>query len=63
MFDLYLLNARPWELWQRSNGDGLRYSLIVAGTFSLLLDFVVLAVSCAVMLGLGAYLFDIGELN
>jgi hypothetical protein len=27
------------------------------------LDFVVLAVSCAVMLGLGAYLFDISEVK
>ena len=43
--------------------DGLRYSLIGAGTFSLPLDFVVLAVSCAIMLGLGAYLFDISEVK
>jgi len=43
--------------------DGLRYSLIGAGTFSLPLDFVVLAASCAIMLGLGAYLFDIGEVK
>ena len=43
--------------------DGLRYSLIGVGTFSLPLDFVVLAASCAVMLGLGAYLFDISEVK
>jgi ABC-2 type transport system permease protein len=43
--------------------DGLRYSLIGVGTFSLPLDFVVLAASCAVMLGLGAYLFDIGDVK
>jgi ABC-2 type transport system permease protein len=43
--------------------DGLRFSLIGTGTFSLPLDFVVLAASCAVMLGLGAYLFDISEVK
>ncbi len=41
--------------------DGLRHSLIGVGTFSLPMDFVVLAISFAVMLGLGAYFFDIGE--
>jgi ABC-2 type transport system permease protein len=44
--------------------DGLRYSLVGVGTFSLpmdFMDFVVLAVGCAIMLGLGEYLFDIGE--
>ncbi len=43
--------------------DGLRHSLIGTGTFSLSLDFVVLAVSCIAMLGLGTYLFETSEVN
>lgn len=43
--------------------DGLRYSLIGAGTFSPAMDLVVLAVSCIAILGLGAYLFEISEVK
>jgi ABC-2 type transport system permease protein len=43
--------------------DGLRYSLIGAGTFSLAMDFIVLAASCLAILGLGAYLFEISEVK
>ena len=43
--------------------DGLRWSLIGAGTISLLLDFVVLAMSTAIMLGLGTYLFEVSEVK
>lgn len=43
--------------------DGLRHSLIGVGTFSPAMDFVVLAVSCAAMLGLGAYLFETSEVK
>jgi ABC-2 type transport system permease protein len=43
--------------------DGLRNSLIGVGTFSLPVDFVVLAVWCAIMLGLGTYLFEVSEVK
>ncbi len=43
--------------------DGLRYSLIGVSTFPPALDFIVLAVSCAAMLGLGAYLFETSEVK
>ncbi len=43
--------------------DGLRYSLIGAGTFSPAMDLAVLAVSCIAILGLGAYLFEISEVK
>ncbi len=43
--------------------DGLRYSLIGASSFSPAMDFIVLAVSCVAILGLGAYLFEISEVK
>jgi len=43
--------------------DGLRYSLIGASTFAPALDFALLAVSCAAILGLGAYLFGVSEID
>ncbi len=43
--------------------DGLRHSLIGSGTFSPFLDLAVLAISCAAMLGLGAYLFETSEVK
>jgi ABC-2 type transport system permease protein len=43
--------------------DGLRFSLIGISTFSPMLDFVLLAVCCAAMLGLGAYLFENTEVK
>ncbi|MGA9097427.1 MAG: ABC transporter permease [Methanotrichaceae archaeon] len=43
--------------------DGLRHSLIGVGTFPLALDFIVLVVVCAAMLGLGTYLFDTSEIK
>ncbi|MFB3766419.1 MAG: ABC transporter permease [Methanotrichaceae archaeon] len=43
--------------------DGLRHSLIGVGTFPLALDFIVLVVVCAAMLGLGAYLFETSEVK
>jgi len=43
--------------------DGLRYSLIGASAFSPGLDLVLLAISCAAILGLGAYLFETSEVK
>jgi ABC-2 type transport system permease protein len=43
--------------------DGLRYCLIGVSAFPPALDFVVLAVSCAAILGLGAYLFETSEVK
>jgi ABC-2 type transport system permease protein len=43
--------------------DGLRHSLIGSGVFPLVLDLGVLVVSCAAMLGLGAYLFETSEVK
>ncbi|MHC1630734.1 MAG: ABC transporter permease [Methanotrichaceae archaeon] len=43
--------------------DGLRGSLVGVGSFSLVLDFGVLVVSCAAALGLGAYLFEISDVD
>lgn len=43
--------------------DGLRYSLIGVSAFSPGLDLAVLAISCAAMLGLGAYLFENTEVR
>jgi ABC-2 type transport system permease protein len=43
--------------------DGLRYCLIGSATFSPVLDLAVLAVSCAAILGLGAYLFETSEVK
>ena len=43
--------------------DGLRYSLIGAGAFSVALDLAVLAACCAAMLFLGAYLFETSEVK
>jgi ABC-2 type transport system permease protein len=43
--------------------DGLRYSLIGTSAFSPALDLGLLALSCAIMLGLGAYLFEISEVK
>jgi len=43
--------------------DGLRYSLIGTSAFSPALDMAVLAVCCAVMLFLGAYLFENTEVK
>jgi ABC-2 type transport system permease protein len=41
--------------------DGLRYSLLGVSSFNPVLDLGVMVVSCALMLGLGAYLFKISE--
>jgi ABC-2 type transport system permease protein len=41
--------------------DGLRYSLIGIHTLPVQMDFVLLAISCLAMLGLGAYLFETTE--
>lgn len=43
--------------------DGLRHSLIGSGVFSPVLDLAVLLLSCAAMLGLGAYLFETSEVK
>ncbi len=43
--------------------DGLRYSLIGAGAFSVALDLAILAACCAAMLFLGAYLFETSEVK
>lgn len=43
--------------------DGLRYSLLGISSFNPVLDLGVMVVSCAVMLGLGAYLFKISEVD
>jgi ABC-2 type transport system permease protein len=43
--------------------DGLRYCLIGVSAFPPALDFVVLAVSCVAILGLGAYLFETSEVK
>ncbi len=43
--------------------DGLRHCLIGIGSFPLALDFIVLIVACAAMLGLGAYLFETSEVK
>lgn len=43
--------------------DGLRHSLIGVGTFPLAMDFMVLVVVCAAMVGLGAYLFETSEVK
>jgi ABC-2 type transport system permease protein len=43
--------------------DGLRYCLIGVSAFPPALDFVVLAVSCTAILGLGAYLFETSEVK
>ncbi len=41
--------------------DGLRYSLLGMSAFPVLLDLVVMTGSCLLILGLGAYLFEISE--
>lgn len=41
--------------------DGLRYSLLGASSFNPALDLGVMVISCAAMLGLGTYLFEISE--
>lgn len=41
--------------------DGLRYSLLGINSFNPVLDLCVMVISCVVLLGLGAYLFEIGE--
>ncbi|MDM7911520.1 MAG: ABC transporter permease, partial [Methanotrichaceae archaeon] len=43
--------------------DGLRYCLIGVSELPPALDFVVLAVSCVAILGLGAYLFETSEVK
>jgi ABC-2 type transport system permease protein len=43
--------------------DGLRYSLIGVSAFSPALDLGLLAIFCAIMLGIGAYLFEISEVK
>lgn len=43
--------------------DGLRYSLLGISSFNPALDLGVMVVSCAAMLGLGAYLFKISEVD
>jgi ABC-2 type transport system permease protein len=43
--------------------DGLRYCLIGFSAFSPALDFIVLTVSCMVMLGMGTYLFEVSEVK
>ncbi len=41
--------------------DGLRYSLLGMSALPILLDLVVMTGSCLLILGLGAYLFEISE--
>jgi len=43
--------------------DGLRYSLLGTNSFNPALDLSVMAISCVVMLSLGAYLFEISEVE
>jgi ABC-2 type transport system permease protein len=43
--------------------DGLRYSLLGISSFNPALDLGVMAISCVAMLGLGAYLFEISEVE
>jgi len=55
--DLAFLNPLTYGV------DGLRYSLIGSGDFSPVLDLAVLALCCAAMLSLGAYLFENSEVK
>jgi len=41
--------------------DGLRFSLLGVSSFNPALDLGVMTISCVAMLGLGTYLFEIGE--
>lgn len=77
VFPLFLLSGAlfPIEnlpIWLRSLSyldpltygvDGLRGSLVGINTFPLIFDLVVLAICCALALGLGAYLFEISDVD